>query len=48
MTDKVFIGEAINKRDETVNTKLTVTNSATVQPVALMRLDVFVPARKPI
>lgn len=47
MTDKVFIGEAINKRDETVNTKLTVTNSATVQPVALMRLDVFVPASRP-
>ncbi|MGV3785458.1 transposase domain-containing protein, partial [Citrobacter freundii] len=32
---------------ESVNNKLTVTSKATVQPVALMRLNVFVPSSRP-
>lgn len=47
MTDNVFIGEVIASVDESTNKKLTVNSQATVQPVALMRLDVFVPASRP-
>ncbi|HFE3442996.1 TPA: RepB family plasmid replication initiator protein [Klebsiella aerogenes] len=47
MTDNVFIGEVIASVDESTNKKLTVNSQATVQPVALMRLDVFVPSSRP-
>ncbi|HCA3439688.1 TPA: protein RepA [Salmonella enterica subsp. salamae serovar 35:g,m,s,t:-] len=47
MTDNVFIGEVIASVDDSTNKKLTVNSQATVQPVALMRLDVFVPSSRP-
>lgn len=47
MNDNVYIGEVIGPDCESVNNKLTVTSKATVQPVALMRLNVFVPSSRP-
>jgi hypothetical protein len=47
MTEKVFIGEVLGPDSENDNNKLTVTSKATVQPVALMRLNVFVPSSRP-
>lgn len=44
MNENVYIGEVIGPDCESVNNKLTVTSKATVQPVALMRLNVFVPS----
>lgn len=41
MNDNVYIGEVIGPDCESVNNKLTVTSKATVQPVALMRLNVL-------
>ncbi len=41
MNENVYIGEVIGPDCESVNNKLTVTSKATVQPVALMRLNVF-------
>ncbi|HCT7898604.1 TPA: RepB family plasmid replication initiator protein [Enterobacter cloacae] len=46
MNEKVFIGEVLGPDAEVDNNKLTVTSKATVQPVALMRLNVFVPASR--
>ncbi|MDP0989607.1 protein RepA, partial [Klebsiella pneumoniae] len=37
----------IGPESEIVNNKLTVTSKATVQPVDLMRLNVFVPSSRP-
>lgn len=47
MNENVYIGEVIGPDCESVNNKLTVTSKATVQPVALMRLNVFVPSSRP-
>lgn len=47
MNEKVFLGEVLGPEAETEHNKLTVTNRATVQPVALMRLNIFVPASRP-
>lgn len=47
MTEKAFIGEVLGPDSENENNKLTVTSKATVQPVALMRLNVFVPSSRP-
>lgn len=47
MTGKVFIGVVLGPDSEVEHNKLTVTSKATVQPVALMRLNVFVPASRP-
>lgn len=47
MAEKVFIGEVLGPDSENENNKLTVTSKATVQPVALMRLNVFVPSSRP-
>lgn len=47
MNDKVFIGEVLGPDSEVEHNKLTVTNKATVQPVALMRLNIFVPSSRP-
>lgn len=41
MNENVYIGEVIGPDCESVNNKLTVTSKATVQPVALMRLNVL-------
>jgi hypothetical protein len=47
MSEKVFIGEVLGPDSECDHSKLTVTSKATVQPVALMRLNVFVPSSRP-
>lgn len=46
MNSKIFISDVLGKDAETDNNKLTVTTKATVQPVALMRLNVFVPSSR--
>ncbi|MCC8368251.1 protein RepA [Xenorhabdus sp. PB61.4] len=46
MNDQFFFDEIFNSDIENSNNKLTVTTRATVQPVALMRLNVFVPASR--
>lgn len=43
MNNRVFFSDSLASDAESNNTKLTVSNLATVQPVALMRLNVFVP-----
>ncbi|MDC9615451.1 protein RepA [Xenorhabdus khoisanae] len=47
MNKNIFFNDVLNSDIEDSNNKLTVTNSATVQPVALMRLNVFVPSSRP-
>ena len=47
MADNVFIGEVLSPDSDSDNSKLTVTSKATVQPVALMRLNIFVPSSRP-
>lgn len=47
MNQKIFIGDVLGPDSELDNNKLTVTSKATVQPVALMRLNVFVPSSRP-
>jgi len=47
MTGKVFISEVLGPDSNVEHNKLTVTSKATVQPVALMRLNVFVPSSRP-
>ncbi|MDE1497276.1 RepB family plasmid replication initiator protein [Xenorhabdus bovienii] len=47
MNNNIFFSEALNSEDENNNNKLTVTRRATVQPVVLMRLNVFVPTCRP-
>lgn len=47
MADNVFIGEVLSPDSDSDNNKLTVTSKATVQPVALMRLNIFVPSSRP-
>lgn len=46
MSEKVFFGDSLASDEESSSTKLTVSSKATVQPVALMRLNVFVPASR--
>ncbi|PHM39100.1 replication protein RepA [Xenorhabdus mauleonii] len=47
MSNNVFFDDGVNCDAEDDNNKLTVTNRATIQPVALMRLNVFVPSSRP-
>lgn len=46
MTERVFFGDILDAEPDGKSNKLTVTNRATVQPVALMRLNVFVPSSR--